>query len=105
MARYVERNVVRAALVLRAEEWQSSSVWRWAKNDSRLLEFLTEWPVERPLQWLQWVNETEREAELEDLRCSAHRGRPFGSEDWVARTAKRLGLESALRQRGRPKHS
>ena len=105
VARYVERNAVRAKLVARAEEWQWSSLWRWARNDSRLLEFLTEWPVERPPQWLQWVNQTEREAELEDLRCSAQRGRPFGSEDWVARTAKRLGLESALRQRGRPKHS
>ena len=71
VARYVERNAVRAKLVARAEEWQRSSLWRWARKDSRLLEFLAEWPVERPTQWLQWVNETERETELEDLRCSA----------------------------------
>lgn len=105
VARYVERNAVRAKLVARAEQWQWSSLWRWARNDPRLLEFLAEWPVERPHQWLQWVNETERETELEELRCSAQRGRPFGSEDWVARIARRLGLESALRQRGRPKRS
>ncbi len=103
MARYVERNAVWAKVVARAEEWQWSSLWRWARKDSRLLEFLAEWPVERPQQWLQWVNETEREIELEDLRCSAQRGRPFGSEDWVVRIARRLGLESAFRQRGRPK--
>lgn len=105
VARYVERNAVRAKLVARAEEWQWSSLWRWARNDPRLLEFLAEWPVERPRQWLQWVNETERETELEDLRCSAQRGRPFGSEDWGVRIARRLGLESAFRQRGHPKRS
>jgi putative transposase len=66
---------------------------------------LAEWPVERPSQWLQWVNEPERESELEDLRCGAQRGRPFGDEDWVVRTARRLGLESTLRQRGRPRQS
>jgi putative transposase len=105
VARYVERNAVRAKLVTRAEEWQWSSLWRWARNDPKLLEFLAEWPVERPSQWLHWVNEPERESELEDLRCGAQRGRPFGDEDWVIRTARRLGLESALRERGRPKQA
>jgi len=105
VARYVERNAVRAKLVAQAEEWQWSSLWRWVRNDPKLLEFLGEWPVERPREWLQWVNERERETELEDLRCSAQRGRPFGSEDWAVYIARRLGLESAFRQRGRPKRS
>lgn len=42
VARYVERNAMRAKLVARAEEWQWSSLWRWARNDPRLLEFLAE---------------------------------------------------------------
>ncbi len=103
VARYVERNAVRAKLVARAEEWQWCSFWRWVQNDSRLTEFLAEWPMERPRQWLQWANETERESELEDLRSSAQRGRPFGNEEWATRIAKQLGLESAFRQRGRPR--
>ena len=44
-------------------------------------------------------------SELEDLRCSAQRGRPLGSRGWVVRVAKRLSLESTLRPRGRPKAS
>jgi putative transposase len=52
-ARYVERNAVQAELVTRAEEWQWSSLWRWARRDSKLLEFLADWPVKRPCQWLQ----------------------------------------------------
>jgi putative transposase len=99
----VERNAVRAGLVTGAEEWQWSSLWRWGRKDAKLLEFLADWPVERPSEWLQWVNEPERESELEALRCGTQRGRPFGIEDWVTTTASRLGLESALRQRGRPK--
>ena len=73
------------------------------QNDLRLTEFLADWPMERPRQWLQWVNETERESELEDLRTSAQRGRPFGNEEWATRIAKQLGLESVFRQRGRPR--
>jgi predicted nuclease of predicted toxin-antitoxin system len=37
------------------------------------------------------------------LRTSVQRGRPFGSEGWVVRTAKRLGLVPTLQPRGRPK--
>jgi putative transposase len=103
VARYVERNALRAKLVKRAEQWQWSSLWRWAHADPELVVFLSDWPVERPRQWVAWVNQSERASELEDLRCSAQRGRPFGSEGWVARIAKRLGLESTLRPRGRPK--
>jgi putative transposase len=105
VARYVERNALRAKLVKRAEQWPWSSLWRWTKGDAEPLAFLSDWPVERPRQWVAWVNEAEKASELEDLRSSAQRGRPFGSETWVARTAKRLGLESTLRPRGRPKES
>ena len=105
VARYVERNALRAKLVKRAEQWQWSSLWRWAQGDPKLLAFLSDWPVKRPRQWVGWVNRPERASELEDLRCSAQRGRPFGSQGWVVRVAKRLSLESTLRPRGRPKAS
>jgi putative transposase len=105
VARYVERNALRAKLVKRAEQWQWSSLWRWAQGDPKLLAFLSDWPVKRPRHWVGWVNRAERASELEDLRCSAQRGRPFGSQGWVVRVAKRLSLESTLRPRGRPKAS
>ena len=105
VARYVERNAVRAKLVKRAEQWQWSSLWRWAQGDPKLLAFLSDWPVKRPRQWVGWVNRAETASELENLRCSAQRGRPFGSQGWVVRIAKRLSLESTLRPRGRPKAS
>jgi putative transposase len=61
--------------------------------------------MERPKDWDEFVNESERESELEDLRSSAQRGRPFGREDWMIKIAKQLGLEPTLNPRGRPKRS
>ena len=49
------------------------------------------------------VNQPLTKQELEAMRVSAQRGRPVGSERWVARTAAKLGLESTLRPRGRPR--
>ena len=59
--------------------------------------------MELPRRWVTLVNEPEPKAALEALRRSVNRGRPFGAEAWVTRIAKRLGLESTLRPRGRPK--
>jgi putative transposase len=42
-------------------------------------------------------------AELSSLRHSLARGAPFGNTQWQAATAKKLGLETSLRPRGRPK--
>ena len=105
VARYVERNALRAKLVTRAEDWQWSSIWRWAQNDNTLTTWLSDWPVERPRDWLARVNRPQSLAELESLRLSVQRGRPFGKEVWVRRMAKRFGMESTLRPRGRPKGS
>ena len=44
----------------------------------------------------EFVNESERESELEDLRSSAQRGWQFGSEDWVIKIAKQVELKNSL---------
>jgi len=64
---------------------------------------LSPWPVDRPRRWVETVNEGLSEEALTRLRVSVQKGRPFGAEAWVARTAKRLGLESTLRGPGRPR--
>ena len=47
--------------------------------------------------WTEFVNQPLTEAEVEAIRRAIRRGRPFGSEDWIRDTAKRLGLEFSLR--------
>ena len=105
VARYVERNARRAKLVRKAESWKWSSLWRRVQGNPQLISWLSNWPVERPRNWLTQVNEAEPAEDLETLRCSVQRGRPYGSPPWVVRMAKRLDLESTLRPRGRPKGS
>ena len=102
VCRYVERNPVRANLVPDAEEWCWSSLWRRTQRTHATTAWLTPWPVERPRNWVDWVNEPQTDNEVETLRCSVQRGRPYGSASWVRRTAEKLGLDSTLRPRGRP---
>jgi hypothetical protein len=52
--------------------------------------------------WLR-VNQAQTEAELEPLRESVRRGRPYGDVGRMGEATQRLGLESSLRPRGRPK--
>jgi putative transposase len=99
--RYVQRNPLRARLVRRAETWAWSSLC-WRPGGKRAA-ILSEWPVPCPRNWLARVNAVETEAELAAVRRSIARGAPFGDERWSERTAKRLGLESSLRARGRPR--
>lgn len=105
VARYVERNALRAKLVVRAEEWRWSSLWRRSQGNPELMQFLGDWPVEQPRQWIDFVNGPEAPEEVAGLREHVRRGRPLGNAAWVARTAARLGLEVTLRPRGRPKKS
>jgi putative transposase len=105
VARYVERNALRAKLVSRAEDWQWSSVWRRGQGETTLTTWLSAWPVEQPRDWMARVNRLETASELAGLRLSVQRGRPFGQEGWVRRMARRFGMESTLRPRGRPRAS
>ena len=101
VCRYVERNALRANLVERAEEWRWSSLWHRVRGSTAVT--LDAWPVPVGSEWLAHVNRAETEAELKGLRQSVIRGVPFGDEPWQARTVNRLGLESTLRPRGRPR--
>ena len=103
VCRYVERNALRANLVTRVEEWRWSSLWRREQTRANATALLSEWPVARPRGWMKWVSEPQTDMELEALRRAVCRGQPFGSEEWVRRTANRLDLEGTLRPRGRPK--
>ena len=98
--RYAEANPLRAGLVGRAQDWRWSSLWHPARGEADPL--VDAWPVERPADWLAWVNQPQPERDLSRLRTSVARGRPYGEEGWVARMCRELGLEFTLRPRGRP---
>jgi putative transposase len=107
VCRYVERNALRANLAKRAEDWPWSSLAvrrltpAQVERDGKPI--LAEWPVDRPRQWLRVVNEPQSPEELDALHRAVQRGRPFGGATWEKQAATRLGLESTLRPRGRPR--
>ena len=104
--RYVERNAVRPTLAERAEDWKWGSLWRWLHpTEYREKPILCPWPIPRPADWITRVNRTLTTKEIEAVRASVVRGRPFGSDDWQERTARQLGLESTFHPRGRPRKS
>lgn len=109
VCRYVERNALRANLVEKAELWRWGSLWLrgqaagLTEEEAALRACLCDWPMDRPVQWRAMVNRPQSQKELEAVRHSVQKGRPYGSAAWVARTADRLDLSSTLRGRGRPK--
>ncbi|HVT28931.1 MAG TPA: hypothetical protein VHE81_13030, partial [Lacipirellulaceae bacterium] len=103
VARYVERNALRAGLVRRAEDWRWSSLWRRLHRSADEAQFLSDWPLPRPRSWTKYVNQPQTEAELAAIRRSVLRGQPYGGDRWARTTAQRLGLESTFRPRGRPR--
>ena len=105
VARYVERNALRANLVNRAEEWRWPSLWRRESGSRAQQKILATWPLAQPSQWLKNVNRPETEAELAAFRRSVNRGQPYGPESWVKRCVGKLGLESTIRPRGRPRRT
>jgi len=78
VCRYVERNPLRAKLARRAEDWRWGSLWRRRFGSVETLELISNLPVERPANWVDWANESELSDNLKALRPSANRGTPFG---------------------------
>jgi putative transposase len=103
VARYVERNPLRAGMVRRAEQWRWSSLYRWRQGTPVERAILSPWPTPRQPGWTERVNAPQSAAELKALQRSMDRGAPLGDAGWVQKTAEALDLESTLRPRGRPR--
>lgn len=103
VVRYVERNALRAELVSAAEAWRWCSLWRRVHGTAAQAALLSDWPLPRPRNWTSLVNRPQHEGEIATIRRCIQRGQPFGSQPWVEKTARELGLESTLRAPHRPR--
>ena len=103
LCRYVERNPLRAQLFSKAEDWHWSSLWRRLYGTDEQRELLSDWPMPPDKTYLKLVNSTEPEDSLKTIRNSVYRGAPYGSDSWLRRIVAKLGLESTIKPRGRPK--
>lgn len=75
VARYIERNALRASLVEKAEQWRWSSLWRRGRAVERFAPVLNSWPIPRPKLWREHVNEAQTESEVAAIRRSIQRVR------------------------------
>ncbi|MBI2474793.1 MAG: transposase [Candidatus Taylorbacteria bacterium] len=101
--RYVEQNPLRAKLVNKSEEWRWSSLFRRTRGNKEDKKILSQLPTELPSNYLQSVNTVLRNDDLEAIRYSVKKGKPFGSDKWVGKMVDRFNLTSTLRGVGRPR--
>ena len=100
---YIERNPLRAKLVEKTEDWKWSSLWRRQQGNNQQGEFLDEWPIDAPKDYTDLVNISQKDTEIESLKYSINKGKPYGSETWVNKIIDNFNLRSTLRNPGRPK--
>ena len=103
LMRYVECNPLRAGLVENAGDWAPGSFAIRQGADKPIA--LSEGPLELPRQWKRMVGNPDAidDRVVDKIDKSIKRGRPLGDDDWIAKTAGKLGLESTIRPRGRPR--
>jgi len=88
--KYIESNPLRARLVEKAEDWEWSSLSRKEKGNDKQKKLLDEWPINVPRDYIDLVNIPQINTELESLRYSLNKGKPYGSESWVNRMMRYL---------------
>jgi len=103
LVRYVERNPKKANLVKKAEDWKWGSVWRKQNGTKKQKKLLSEWPVSKPKNYLNYLNEPQNEKEEKVIQNSILRSSPFGGESWKDKVIKKFKLESTVKSKGRPK--
>ncbi len=103
--RYVERNPVRAKLVRMAWRYPwSSAAAHCGQNDSSGLLDTRRWAkLFPPETWAALLREPEDEAMLEAMRSGTFRGRPLGSDRFIARLEAALGMRLRPNPVGRPR--
>lgn len=74
VCRYVEANALAAGLVARAELWPWSSLSKTGPKDG--VNLLSEWPVARPENWLDLVNQPLGERVWRRIRKELRRSQP-----------------------------
>jgi putative transposase len=102
VCRYVERNALTVGLVDRAEQWPWGSLWAREQGPPELQAILHDWPVDRPANWVERVNQPITDTELSRLRTCVSRGQPLGDDTWINRTVRQLDLQHTIRREGRP---
>ena len=104
--RYVERNPVRAGMVVRAEAYRwSSAAAHCGVRDDPILETGREWTrsIATGTDWSKWLSEPDEPEKMEILRRNVDKGLPCGSERFIEQLSKQSGRSLKFVPQGRPR--
>jgi putative transposase len=101
---YVERNPVRAGLCRKAWRWRwSSSAAHCGGDDPSGLLDMAAWEQEMdPARWRRMLERPEDDRLVRALELATSRGRPLGSDTFIAKLEAVLGRRLRPLPRGRP---
>ncbi len=105
LIKYVERNPVRAKLSKRCENWKWGSAYRRTCGTPNAKKLLDQTSFDLPNDYLNWINTSEKEDTLNNIRFSVIKDVPYGKETWVNKMVDMYHLESTTKFPGRPKKS
>jgi REP-associated tyrosine transposase len=107
--RFIEANPLRAGMAADLADYRWSSFPHHGLGHADpLVSGFPEWDelgrteAQRRRRWRSKVRGVQDEGELAAVRTSLRSGRPFGTDDWTGRMAKRLKIDLNPRPRGRP---
>ena len=103
VARYIEQNPVRAGMVKKAEDYAYSSARAHIRGIQNAILKEPLFEAEQRGDYARLLRTGLKEDEMEAIRYHIGSGRPFGSENFVARMEKKLNKALARRPRGRPR--
>lgn len=104
LIRFVESHPKRTGSInADVETWRWSSGFMRGNGSGQSKVPISSSPIALPTDWLAQINQAQPEEILLRIENAIARSCPYGDPLWVAKTAKRLGLESTVRPRGRPK--
>jgi putative transposase len=99
---YVERNPVRARLCRKARQWSSAAAHCGEDDPSGLLDVTSGEQEMDPAKWRRMLERPEDDRLARALHLSTSRGRPLGSDSFVAKLETVLGRRLRPLPRGRP---
>ena len=86
-----------------AEDWKWSSAWRREYGTIEQKKILSPWPISVSKDYLKYLNEPQKDGEIDIIRKSVNKNVPLGNDAWCAKMINKYKLGQTLRGVGRPK--
>lgn len=70
-------------------------MWRWGAASCEHIA-LSDGPIEKPTDWIAWVNAPQTHDEEQAMQKCLQREQPYGTKSWCDATGMKLGLATSV---------